>query len=92
MVANALKIQLPTIAELEQRAKALAMLDCILSPDSAYRYYTFDARWSEGQRMAKRDNGGGDMVYMVFAGQGAFVLGFDHESAMSPAVTDDGKV
>jgi hypothetical protein len=35
------------------------------------------------------DNGAGDSFSIVFTSAGAFVRGFDHESAMSPAMNDD---
>lgn len=34
---------LPDIATLRQRAKALAMLDAIVSPEWEYRYFSYNA-------------------------------------------------
>ncbi|WP_018563684.1 hypothetical protein [Streptomyces sp. BoleA5] len=75
---------LPSIAELRDHCRALAMLDAILSPEWEMRYHSFDAAWDTGEEMASLRNGSGDEYAIVFSGAGAFVRGFDHESPMSP--------
>nr|WP_218824409.1 hypothetical protein [Asanoa hainanensis] len=79
---------LPDIAVLRERCRALAMVDAVLSPRLEYRHYTFDAYWGPDEQLASMANGSGDEWSIVFSTAGAFVRGFDHESAMSPAVND----
>jgi hypothetical protein len=76
--------RLPAIADLRDHCRSLAMLDAILSPAWADRYYSFDAAWAEGEEMASMRNGSGDEYSVVFSAAGAYVRGFDHESPMSP--------
>ncbi|WP_328392400.1 hypothetical protein OHS70_00395 [Streptomyces sp. NBC_00390] len=52
--------QLPTIADLRNLSRSLAMLDAILSPDWEGRYYSFNAGWAAGVELASMRNGSGD--------------------------------
>lgn len=79
---------LPSIPELRDHCRALAMLEAILCPDVRFRHHAFDARWSETDELASMSNGAGDEYAIVFAPAGAYVRGFDHESPMSPYVDD----
>lgn len=56
-----------------------------MSPEWAFRYYSFDSRWAPGEEMASMRNGSGDGYSIVFSPAGVFVRGFAHESPMSPA-------
>ncbi|MFE7751396.1 hypothetical protein [Streptomyces sp. NPDC057428] len=76
--------QLPTIADLRDLCRSLAMLDAILSPDWESRYYSFNATWAEGEEMASMRNGSGDEYSIVFSAAGVYVRGFGHEAPMSP--------
>ncbi|WP_282204016.1 hypothetical protein [Kitasatospora fiedleri] len=76
--------RLPDTPAVLARCRALAMLDAVLSPDWADRYYSCDSGWAPGEVMASMRNGSGDSYSIVFTEQGAFALGFDHESALSP--------
>ncbi|WP_329129558.1 hypothetical protein OG552_03760 [Streptomyces sp. NBC_01476] len=80
--------QLPEIAELRDHCRSLAMLEAILSPDWESRYHSFAARWSESEEMASMRNGSGAEYSIVFSSAGAYIRGFDHESAMSPYAED----
>lgn len=80
--------QLPTIADLRDLCRSLAMLNAILSPAWESRYYSFDAAWAEGEEMASMRNGSGDEYSIVFSAAGAYVRGFGHESPMSPYGND----
>ncbi|WP_436777173.1 hypothetical protein [Yinghuangia sp. YIM S09857] len=75
--------QLPAIAVVRDRSRALAMLDAIMSPDWESRYYSFDSRWAPGEELASMRNGSGDDYSIVFSAAGAFARGYDHESPMS---------
>src|SRR4051794_22294652 len=73
---------LPPTTQFRDRCRALAALDLILSPEWEYRYYSFNANWSEGEQMASMRNGCGDEWWAVFHGdRWAAVKGLDHESA-----------
>ncbi|WP_037853541.1 hypothetical protein [Streptomyces sp. NRRL S-340] len=74
---------LPDIPALRDRCRAMAMLETVLNPDGA-RCYSFSRAWSEAEEIASMRNGSGDEFDVVFSPAGAYVRGFDHESAMSP--------
>ncbi len=84
MVQRATQTSLPGIDDLQKRAIALAVLEAVLSPDWESRTFLFDPRWSQTEQMAKQTNGSGNDLFIVFAPAGVFLLGFDHESEMSP--------
>jgi hypothetical protein len=65
------------------------MLDAIMSPEWESRYFSCNSSWAPGEEMASMANGSGDAWSIVFSAVGAFIRGFDHESAMSPAGNDD---
>lgn len=79
---------LPDIGTLQQRSRALAVLEAIVSPDWESRYYSYDAAWNVGEQMASMRNGSGDEYSIVFTPAGVFIRGFDHESKMSPFAND----
>lgn len=72
---------LSDISTLVQRAKALAVLDLILSPEWQYRYYSFNANWSPREMMASMRDGCGDEWWLVFHSDGwAALKGLAHEA------------
>lgn len=75
---------LPAPGELERRCQAMAVLDVILSPESRWRYFAFDAAFASGERVARMDSATGDSWLIWFSPQGVVVRGFDHESPVSP--------
>ncbi|WP_199848345.1 hypothetical protein [Streptomyces sp. Ag109_G2-6] len=80
--------QFPSIADLRNLCRSLAMLDAILSPDWEGRYYSFNAGWADDEEMASMRNGSGNEYSIVFSAAGAYVRGFDHEAPMSPYGND----
>ncbi|MFJ3306265.1 hypothetical protein ACIPSA_24735 [Streptomyces sp. NPDC086549] len=88
MTVHDIARQLPGKAVLKDHCRSLAMLDAVLSPEWADRYYSFDAHWSETESMASMRNGSGDEYSIVFSPAGAYVRGFAHESPMSPYAGD----
>jgi hypothetical protein len=74
---------LPAIDELRRLCQSLAMLDAIIEPEWEFRYYSFNRRWSRGERMASMRNGQGDEWFILFDRHGAAMKGFDHESPMA---------
>jgi hypothetical protein len=57
----------------------MAMLDAILCPEWRFRWYSFNARWAEGERMGSMRNGHGDSFFAPFDGHGCF-LAADREA------------
>jgi hypothetical protein len=92
VTARQLALDLPDIPTVRRRSQALAILDAILCPEWAYRYFSFDSRWGPGEEMASMRNGSGDEYSIGFSAAGAFVRGFDHESSMSPYSHDDRRL
>jgi hypothetical protein len=66
-------------ARLEPLTRGLATLDAILQDDWELRYYSFNAKWGKGQRMASMRDGCGDEWFLVFTGDAAFLKGLAHE-------------
>lgn len=79
---------LPDIPTLRDRCRSLAMFETVLNPDGE-RYYSFSRTRSETEEIASMRNGSGDEFDVIFSPAGAYVRGFDHESAMSPYVDDE---
>jgi len=75
---------LPDIAALTKLTQSLALLDAIICPEWEYRYYSFDAHWTNNLSVFFMRNGSGDEFIILFAKEGAVIKGFAHESAMSP--------
>ena len=80
--------KLPEIDDLIRLSRAIAMLDAILSSEWEYRYYSFNSNWATGEMMASMRDGSGDEYFILFDQNGAAIKGFDHESPMSPWMTD----
>src|SRR5215468_4022637 len=73
---------LPDVPTLMRLLQSIAMLDAILEPEWQYRYYSFNARWSESETMASMRNGQGDDFFALFNAEGAFIKGFVHDAAI----------
>jgi hypothetical protein len=83
---------LPDIDHLKSLSQSLAMLDAILCPEWEYRYYSFNARWSDGEMMASMRNGSGDAYFILFTPAGAILKGFAHEAMMTPYTSDPPRI
>jgi len=84
MISTRNLTDLPNLETLRKLTQSLAVLDAILMREREYRYYSFNSKWGENERVASMRNGSGDEWYCVFGSPGAFLKGFDHESEMSP--------
>ncbi len=80
--------QLPDLSALQERCRAVAMLDAVLCPEWDSRRYSYTPDWGGGSSAAEIRNGSGDDSFIVFAPAGGFIRGFEHESPMSPWRTD----
>lgn len=65
------------------------MLDTLVSPEELSRRYFATVRWEYAELLAFMNDGSGNDYSIVFAPNGVFIRGFDHESEMSPARTDE---
>ncbi|MEV5571855.1 hypothetical protein AB0L06_17550 [Spirillospora sp. NPDC052269] len=82
---------LPSIAEVRALSQSFAVLDAVLS-GNGYGSYDFVRTWRPGLELASMETGGGDDYSIVFTPDGALILGFDHESEMSPYGNDGYEV
>ena len=71
----------PDVVRLRRLLQSMAMLDAVLMLEWQYRYYSFNAQWGQGEMMGSMRNGSGDEFFALFNADGAFLKGFDHESA-----------
>ncbi len=74
---------LPGIEVLRRRCLAAAMLDAILWPEWEGRRFSYTADWGDGQAAVEIRDGCGNDCFIVYTPSGAFIKGFDHESAMT---------
>jgi len=74
---------LPDLASIRRRSQALAMLDAIVCPEWEDRYYSFNARWGEGEEMGSMRNGSGDDWFLLFGAFGAAIKGLAHETSIA---------
>jgi hypothetical protein len=70
---------LPDIEAFRKLARALAMLDAILSPEWEFRYYSFDSQWADGEMLASMRNGSGDHWFALLTSAGVALHGLAHE-------------
>jgi hypothetical protein len=84
MMAAEVARRLPDVETLRNRARSLAMIEAIVSPEWESRYYSYDSAWGPGEHMASMRTGGGDNYSIVFSPKGVYIRGFDHESSISP--------
>jgi hypothetical protein len=69
----------PDPRTLGNRAMALAMLDAIICPEVQYRYFSFDAAWSDDAQLASMRNGEGDHWFLHLSDCGAVLKGYVQE-------------
>ena len=74
--------RLPDIPSFRRLARALAMLDAIMSHEWEFRYYSFNARWTDGEMMASMRNGSGDEWFALLSPAGVALHGLAHEAPM----------
>lgn len=92
MISSRTLRELPNVDELKRIFQSLALLDAILMPDWEYRYYSFDANWSDEEMLASMRDGSGDAFFILFNSFGAVIKGYAHESAMAAHSADTGEV
>lgn len=73
---------LPGIDGLMRLTQSLAILDAVMSPEWAYRYYSFNQAWADGEKMASMRNGSGDQWFAIFSAAGAALHGVLRDAPM----------
>ena len=71
---------LPDAIGLKRLLQSMAMLDAILCPEWEFRYYSFNAHWSEGEALGSMRDGQGDDFFAAFSRAGSFLKGFVHDA------------
>lgn len=69
----------PKPDQLKKWMQSMAALDAVLSPEWEYRFYSFDAGWSDSEQLGSVRNGSGDDLYVLFNDYGCYVKGYAHE-------------
>ncbi len=69
-------LSFPDPRTLSNRAMALAMLDAIICPEFQYRYFSYDAAWSDNTQVAVMRNGDGDHWFLHLSSEGAALKGY----------------
>lgn len=76
---------LPDVATLERVSRAMAVIWLIMHPkNDPVPWYSFREFWGPGLKRAHMNNEQGDHWHLLFNSHGVILLGFDHESEMSP--------
>jgi len=83
--------RLPEIESLRRLLQSLAMLDAIIMPEWQYRYYSFNALWSEKEMMASMRDGTGDNYFILFSDAGVVIKGFERYSPLGSFIEKTGK-
>jgi hypothetical protein len=79
MITSKNTSELPNQKRLREICKAISVAEAVLSPDWQYRYYSFNAFWSEGEEFCGMRNGHGDQMLILFTADGAVINGLSHE-------------
>lgn len=92
MISSRSLAELPGIDEVKRISQSIATLDAIMMDEWDYRYFSFDAKWGEGEMLASMRNGSGDSYFILFNSFGAIIKGYGHESEMAGYTIDSGQV
>lgn len=71
-------LELPDIESFKRRLQSLASLDAIVCPEWEFRYFSYDAKWAQGEEMGSIRNGSGDDVFALFSIHGCFIKEYCH--------------
>ena len=83
---------LPNIHKCRQIFQSIAMLDAILIPEWANRYYSFNSKWDANEMMASMRDGSGEHYFALFNQHGLIIKGFEHQSADEDAHQRSGEL
>ena len=74
---------LPNLRDIQRRARALAMIEAIVCPEWADRYYSYNRAWGRNEELASMRNGSGDDWFLLFGPFGAGIKGLAHECGLA---------
>lgn len=81
--------RLPDIDSLRQRLQQMSALVSIFTTEDGVSEYEFHPKWGRrSEQMGAIKNGSGDEMFVHFTKHGCIIIGFAHESAMSPYQTN----
>ncbi len=75
---------LPGIELLRQRLQQMSALESVFAIDYGESQFEFHPEWDQSEQMGAIKNGSGDELFAHFTRAGCCIIGFAHESAMSP--------
>ncbi len=79
---------LPDIDSLRRRLQQMAAIESVLAIEYGESRFEFHPKWDRSEQMGAFKNGSGDEVFAHFTHSGCVIIGFAHESKMSPYRTN----
>lgn len=83
---------LPSIDLLRQRLQQMSALESVFAIEYGDSQFEFHPKWDHSEQMGAIKNGSGDELFAHFTRAGCCIIGFAHESAMSPYRTKPPKL
>jgi hypothetical protein len=78
---------LPSASNLKKICKAISVLDALLCSDWEFRYYSYNAQWSESEEFFEMRNGEGDHMLILFQKDSVVINGFSIDCEQ-PLISD----
>lgn len=75
---------LPDINSLRQRLQQMAAIESVIAIEYGVSQFEFHPKWDRSEQMGAFKNGSGDELFAHFTPSGCIIIGFAHESRMSP--------
>ena len=75
---------LPDINSLRQRLQQMAAIESVIAIEYGVSQFEFHPKWDRSEQMGEFKNGSGDELFAHFTPSGCIIIGFAHESRMSP--------
>jgi len=75
---------LPEIDSLRKRLQQMAALESVFAIEYGESQFEFHPKWDRSEQMGAFKNGSGDEMFAHFTQSGCIIIGFAHESEMSP--------
>jgi hypothetical protein len=75
---------LPDINSLRQRLQQMAAIESVFAIEYGASQFEFHPKWDRSEQLGAFKNGSGDELFAHFTPSGCIIIGFAHESRMSP--------
>ncbi len=82
----------PGISSLRKRLQQMAAVEAVFAITEGATVFEFHPEWGRSEQMGAIKNGSGDELFAHFTRSGCCIIGFAHESAMSPYRTKPAKL